>query len=160
MDNIDRRRDPFHEMMSLRNAMDRLFENAFVGPAIGWERPFGGDPALDVIENEDEFVVKASIPGMDPDDLEITFSDRLLTIKGEVKEEEERQGEQYHIRERRFGAFSRSVSLPTAINADAIEANYESGVLQLRLPKAEEVKPKRISIKASKMIEGDGGQRR
>lgn len=147
--------DPFRDMMSLRNAMDRLLESAFVGPQWGWTQAFRGELALDVLETEDEFVVKASLPGINPDDLDITFDNRLLTIKGEFKKEEEKHTERYHLRERRFGEFSRSVSLPTTITAEAIQANYETGVLTLHLPKAEEVKPKRIPVKTqSKVIEG------
>lgn len=149
------RRDPFDDMMSLRNAMDRLFENAFVGP---WEGRslWGKDLALDVVESEDEFVVKASIPGINPDDLEITFNDRTLTIRGEIKEEEEKEGTRYHLRERRYGDFSRSVTLARGIESDKISANYDAGILTLHLPKREEVKPKRIAVRSesSKVIEG------
>ncbi len=149
------RRDPFNEMMSLRNAMDRLFENAFVGP---WEgrSSWASDMALDVVEREDEFVVKASIPGINPDDLEITFNDRTLTIRGEIKEDQEKEGTRYHLRERRYGNFSRSLTLATAIDADKILANYDTGILTLHLPKTEEVKPKRITISSenSKVLEG------
>jgi len=142
--------DPFQEMIQLRNAVDRLFDSTVA--------PFTAQPttwglALDVIEKDDEFVVKASVPGINPDDLEITFTDNVLTIQGETKAEEEIKDARYHLRERRFGSFSRSISLGSRIAADKIEANYENGVLTLRLPKAEEVKPKRISIHTSKMIE-------
>ncbi len=148
--------DPFREMMRFREAMDRLFDSALAGTTWELRTPWLGEPALDVIETADDYVVKASIPGINPDDLEITFTERTLTIKGEVKEEEQREGAQYHLRERRYGSFSRSLTLPTPVNADALEAKYEAGVLTLRIPKTEEVKPKRIPIKVSepKMIEG------
>jgi len=137
--------------------MDRLFDDTFFGGA-NWElQPFSGDLALDVSEMEDEFLVKASVPGMNPDDLEISFSGRTLTIKGETKSEEEKEGQRYHLRERRYGSFARSITLPAPINADSIEARYDAGVLTLHLPKTEEVKPKRIAIQAasgSKMLEG------
>jgi len=151
------RRDPFREILSLRSAMDRLFDDTFFGGA-NWElQPFSDDLALDVSETEDEFLVKASVPGMNPDDLEISFSGRTLTIKGETKSEEEKEGQRYHLRERRYGSFARSITLPAPINADSIEARYDAGVLTLHLPKTEEVKPKRIAIQAasgSKMLEG------
>lgn len=148
--------DPFREMMRFRDAMDRLFDNTLASTTWEWRAPWVSEPALDVIESADDYVVKASIPGINPDDLEITFTERTLTIKGEVKEEKQHEGVQYHLRERRYGSFSRSITLPTPVNADAIEAKYEAGVLTLRIPKTEEVKPKRIPIKVSepKMIEG------
>lgn len=148
--------DPFREMLSLRREMDRLFDNVLSGSQAGWQ-PTSWDLALDVIENPDEFLVKASIPGINPDDLDITFSNNTLTIKGEIKEDKEFEQAQYHVRERRYGSFSRSISLPAGIQSDQITADYENGVLKLHLPKAEEVKPKRIQIKAgesSRMIEG------
>ena len=150
------RRDPFREMMSLRSTMDLLFDSAFFGTPWDWQ-PLSGEMALDVAETENEFLVKASLPGINADDLEITFSGKTLTIKGEYKAEDEKEGTHYHLRERRYGSFSRSVSLPTPIEADAIEAKYESGVLTLHLPKTEEVKPKRITVQrveTPRVIEG------
>ena len=112
-------------------------------------RSFNWSVALDVVENDDEFVIKASLPGINPDDLEITFIDGKLTIKGEVTEEEKVEEARYHLRERRFGSFSRSIKLPSGIDSEKIDAKYESGVLELHLPKVEEVKPKKITIKTS-----------
>ena len=155
MDNLIRR-DPFRELMSLRSAMDRMFDSAFYGEPSEW-RSLTADLALDVTEDENEYVVKASLPGINPDDLDITFSGKTLTIKGEYKAEEEKDDVHYHLRERRYGSFSRSLSLPTPINSDAIEAKYEAGVLTLHLPKTEEAKPKRITVGVSEkpqMIEG------
>jgi HSP20 family protein len=140
-------------MLSMRQAMDRLFDRA-LEPS--WSESAVWNLALDVVENKDEFLVKASLPGINPDDLEITFTDNVLTIKGETKEDKDIQEEQYHLRERRQGIFSRSISLPNRVKADAIEASYDAGVLTLKLPKVEEVKPKRIAINIGgpKMIEG------
>jgi len=101
--------------------------------------------------------VKASLPGINPDDLEITFNERTLTIKGEFKAEETKEDVHYHLRERRYGSFARSLTLPTPVKSDAIEARYDAGVLTLRLPKTEEVKARRITVRsgeAPKMIEG------
>jgi HSP20 family protein len=142
-------------MMSLRNAMDRLVENAFVSQPEGWEQTEWG-LALDVVENEDEYLVKASVPGIKPDDLEISFVNNTLTIQGEIKPEE-REENRYHLRERRWGRFTRSIQLPANVNGDQIQANYDAGVLTLHLPKVEEAKPRRISIKSGasqKVIEG------
>jgi HSP20 family protein len=136
--------------------MDRLFDNAFFSPSSDWE-PLTGELALDVAETEDEFVVKVSLPGINPDDLDITFSGKSLTIKGEFKGEEEKEGLHYHLRERRYGSFARSLTLPASVKSDAIQARYEAGVLTLHLPKTEEIKPKRITVSkadAPQMIEG------
>jgi len=140
--------DPFREMMVIRNARDRMFDGDLALAPSSW-RSFNWSVALDVVENDDEFVVKASLPGINPDDLEITFIDGKLTIKGEVTEEEKVEEARYHLRERRFGSFSRSIKLPSGIEAEKIDAKYESGVLELHLPKVEEVKPKKITIKTS-----------
>jgi HSP20 family protein len=146
--------DPFQEMLNLRRTVDRLFDN--VSPDHDWSQPTLWGLAVDVVENKDDFIVKASIPGINPDDLEVSYADDTLTIKGEIKSDNEVKDNQYHLRERRYGSFSRSISLPTKIKGDAIDASYQNGVLSLRLPKAEEVKPKRIAIMVGdqKMIEG------
>jgi HSP20 family protein len=146
--------DPFREMVSMRRAMDRLIENSFgedMPQTSEWGLP------LDVVENEDNYVVKASVPGIKPDDLEITYNKGMLVIRGEIKDESETTEGEYHLRERRFGAFSRTISLPTTVKADEIQADYKDGILSLHLPKAEEVKPKRIPIgsgEQQKVIEG------
>ncbi len=146
--------DPFQEMLNLRRTVDRLFDNA--GSDRDWTQPTMWGLAVDMVENKDDLVVKASIPGINPDELDISYSDDTLTIKGEIKEEKDVKEDQYHLRERRYGVFMRSITLPTKIKGDAIEASYQNGVVTLRLPKAEEVKPKRIAIKFgdSKLIEG------
>jgi HSP20 family protein len=144
--------DPMQEMMTLRNAMDRLFDSAFVGSNLGWQ-PENLDMAVDVIENADGFVVKASLPGIKPEDLEITYNNNVLTIKGEIKEEKDIEEKRYHLRERHYGSFSRSLSLPGNVKTDAIQANFEQGVLRLTLPKSEEAKPKRIPVQTSQTIE-------
>jgi len=146
--------DPFQEMLNLRRTVDRLFDNA--APDHDWSQPALWGLAVDMVENKDDFIIKASIPGINPDDLDISYSDDTLTIKGEIKQDKETKEDQYHLRERRVGAFMRSITLPTKIKGDAIEASYQDGVVTLRLPKAEEVKPKRIAIKVNdqKMIEG------
>ena len=148
--------DPFREMMAWRSAMDRMFDRTITAPD-SWMEPDSWNLALDVAETGDEFLVKASLPGIKPDELEITYNANVLTIKGETKEEKEVDEKRYHLRERRYGSFSRSISLPTTVKPDAIEASYDAGVLTLHLPKAEEAKPKRIQIKNGgipKMIEG------
>jgi HSP20 family protein len=140
-----RRWDPFRDMMTLRDAMDRLFQESFV-PSWG-PRESARPLALDMYETEDHLVIEADLPGLNPEDVEISVQENTLTIKGEYKQEEEREEENMHLHERRYGRFQRSVALPTEINADAAEASFKDGVLMLRLPKAEEVKPKQIPVK-------------
>jgi len=143
--------DPFREMLTMRRTMDQLIEDSIKDDPNG--APDWGLP-LDVVEDEDSYIIKASIPGIKSDDLDITYNKGLLTIKGELKDESETTKGQYHLRERRFGRFMRTVSLPTSVKADDINANFQDGILTLRMPKAEEVKPKRISVKSdNKTIE-------
>ncbi|NJN83097.1 MAG: Hsp20/alpha crystallin family protein [Caldilineaceae bacterium] len=139
--------DPFSETVTMRNMMERLFDEPFFQAPRLWERSEEWNLALDVTEDENEFVIKASTPGVSPEDVEITLSDNLLTIKGEMKEEKETEEKNYHLRERHYGKFMRSITLPVAVEADRIEAVNENGVLTVHLPKAEAVKPKRITIK-------------
>lgn len=151
-----RRWDPYREMMVLRNSMDRVVDRELALAPNSW-KSFKWSVALDVVESEDEYLVKASLPGINPEDLEITFEDNRLTIKGESKEEEEIDEARFHLRERRFGRFTRSIKLPSGIESEKIEANYDKGVLKLHLPKVEEVKPKKIMIKTStpEVIDGN-----
>lgn len=140
--------EPFRDLISLREAMDRLFEEAFVRPwgtLTRWE-----GPAVDMYETENAVVVKAAIPGVDPKDVEISVTGDTLTIRGEIKKEEEVKEENYIRRERHYGSFCRSFLLPTKVVADDAEAVFENGVLTLTLPKAEEVKPKTIKVKTKK----------
>jgi HSP20 family protein len=142
---------PFTELMSLRQAMDRLFEDSFVRPsrtlaALG--EP--ATPALDVYQTPNEVVVKAALPGLKPEDVNIDITGDTLTIKGETKAEQEIKRENYLYQERRYGAFSRSVVLPSGLKTDKAEATLEDGTLTLTIPKAEEVKPKAIKVKAKK----------
>jgi HSP20 family protein len=130
--------------------MDRIFEESFVRPESWltvWERGTMGLP-IDLYETDEAVVVKATVPGIKPEDLDITVEDGTLTIKGESKGEEKVEQGRYHYQERRYGAFARSVSLPVAVNTDKAEASFEHGVLTLTLPKAEEARPKSIKVKA------------
>jgi HSP20 family protein len=138
--------DPFREMYTMRRSMDRLFDEFFTGQPDEWSKPLSWDLALDVVENKDDFVVKASLPGIKPEDLDITYNENTLTIKGETKEETEKEEARYHLRERRYGSFARSITLPKGVKGESIEASYDAGVLTLRLPKSEEIKPKRITV--------------
>jgi len=129
--------------------MDRLFEESFVHPRAGWLTPFGaGTLAVDMYETDEDVVVKTSVPGVKPEDIDITITGDTLTIKGEVKAEEKIERANYIRQERRYGAFSRSLTLPTSVVAEKAKAEFENGVLTLTLPKSEEVKPKTIKVKA------------
>ncbi len=139
--------DPFGEALTLRDAVNQLFEESFVSPA----RMAGGSTAampLNVSETEDAFFVEAVVPGVKPDDLDITLQDNVLSITAETRQEQP-EGEQrttYHRLERRYGRVSRAISLPTAVKSDAVQATLTNGILRLEIPKAEEVKPRRISV--------------
>ena len=144
--------DPVREIQSMRNLMDRFFEESFMDAPRLWSRSLETfAPALDVMEDSDAYTVTASVPGVDPEAIDVTLTENVLTIKGETKSEStksEGEGEQknYHVRERRWGSFSRTVTLPVGVDADNVEATHENGVLTLRLPKVESAKPKRIAI--------------
>ena len=145
--------EPVRELADMRRNMDRMMERFFEDPGFGntpaWSQRNGGawSLALDVAEDADNYIVKASVPGINPDDIEITLTDNVLTIKGESKAETESKETNWHVRERRYGSFMRSVTLPASVEVDRVEATNENGVLTLRLPKSEAIKPKRISVK-------------
>jgi HSP20 family protein len=146
--------EPAREMVSLRDAMDRLFDDAFT-------RPFslirnGGassgsswaSPAIDMYQTDDDVVVRALLPGIKPDQVQINVTGDVLTIRGEVKQEDEKKDKAWHIREHRWGSFERSVALPVGVVSDKANAEFENGILTITLPKSEEVKPKAITIRA------------
>lgn len=139
--------EPMREMVSLREAMDRLFDDAFTRP-MGLSEGFGRGPAVDMYQTDDEVVVQATVPGMKADDVQISVTGDTITIKGEVKEKVDAKEKAYHIREQRWGSFERTLALPTAVVSEKAKAEFEDGVLTITLPKAEEVKPKMITIKA------------
>jgi len=129
--------------------MDRLFEVSFIRPSRALEGVGEvAGTALDIYESPNEVVVKAALPGVKPDDVNIDITGDTLTIKGESKAEQEVKREDYLYQERRYGAFSRTVILPIGLKSDKAEATMEDGVLTLTIPKAEEVKPKAIKVKA------------
>ena len=141
--------EPAREMMTLREAMDRLFDDAFTRPfglTDGWHGTYA--PAVDMYQTDNDVVVKATLPGMKADDVQINITGDVLSIKGELKEMNETKEKNYHIREQRWGAFERSVMLPTSVVSDKAKAEFEDGILTITLPKAEEVKPKAITVKA------------
>lgn len=139
--------EPVREMMTLREAMDRLFDDAFTRPLSirdgGWSTP-----AIDMYQTDNDVVVRAALPGFKADDVQINVTGDVLTIRGEMKHEDEQKEKSWHIREQRSGSFERSISLPTDVVSEKAQADFDNGILTITLPKAEEVKPKTITVKA------------
>jgi HSP20 family protein len=149
------RYNPYGELVTLRDAMGRLFEDSFVSP-LTWRQLDGEmlNPAMDVHQTGDEIIVTASLPGLKAEDVDITITGQTLAVRGEFKADEKVERDQYLYRERRYGTFHRQVELPVRVQGDATTATFEDGVLTLRIPKAEEVKPRQIKVKpAMKQVE-------
>ena len=135
---------------ALRTLMDRMFDPAIL-------RPFTALSALtepeslpiDVSQTDDAYVVKAEMPGVKPEDVQITIHGNTVSIRGEVRQEEERQDQRYLVRERRMGTYFRTFTLPTAVDPDRAEANFDNGVLTLTIPKSEAAKPKRVKVRSN-----------
>ena len=143
---IIRRNSPFGEMLSLRQAMDRLFEDSWVRP--GSMIGEGGEHALaiDVRTTQDAVVIEAALPGVKPEDVDISILGDTLTISGRSAEEKSSDEDGYSYREIRRGSFTRSLTLPRGIKSDAAVASFDNGLLRLSIPKAEEAKPRQIKI--------------
>jgi HSP20 family protein len=141
--------DPAREMMSLRDAMDRMWRESFFRPLLSREPFFDIEaPPLDMHETASEVVIEATVPGVKPEDINVQVTGNVLTIKGERKEEKEEKEATYIYREQSFGSFSRSVTLPTEVDVDKAKATFEHGVLTLSLPKSKAVQPKKIEVEA------------
>lgn len=138
--------EPMREMMTLREAMDRLFDDAFTRPLSAGAT--STVPAIDLYQTEDEVVVKAALPGMKADEVQISITGDVLCLRGEFKQQDEKKDATYHIREQRYGVFERSIIMPVEVQTDKAKADFENGVLTITLPKAEAVKPRAITIKA------------
>ena len=148
--------EPLRELNSLQSEMNRLFNTVFDTPS-----GTSGNvlrrwmPAMDLVEAGDHFVLRADLPGMGEDDVNIEFEDGTLTVSGERKAEHEEGKEGYHRVERSFGAFSRSLTLPQGIDPEAVTASFDRGVLEIRIPKPEQRKPRKIAIGGQGAIEGE-----
>jgi HSP20 family protein len=151
--------EPLRELSSLQSEMNRLFNTVFDAPTGGGN---GGStlrrwmPAMDLVESKEHFVLRADLPGLTEDDVKIELEDGTLTISGERKAEHESNEEGFYRVERAFGQFSRSLTLPKGVDPEAVSAHFDRGVLEVRIPKPEERKPRRIEIGAGgqKTIEG------
>jgi HSP20 family protein len=147
--------EPLREFSTLQNEMNRLFNTVFDAPTGNG----GGTtlrrwmPAMDLVETDDHFVLRADLPGLSEEDVNIEVEDRVLTISGERKAEHEVSKEGYHRVERAFGSFSRALTLPEGVDADAVAATFDRGVLEVRIPKPEQRKPRKVTI-------GVGGQQK
>ena len=150
--------EPARELDSLQADMNRLFDSFF-----GGRRSSGGVqrwvPAMDLIENEDSLVLRADLPGLSEDDVNIEVKDGVLTVSGERKSESEEKTEGYHRIERSFGGFSRSLSLPQGVEADQVSADFDNGVLEVRIPKPKERQPTKITI-GKGSVEGKGSEKK
>jgi len=140
--------DPFRDLMSIQSELNRLFGRTYAGGDAGagagaWA------PPLDIYETDDRFVVSVELPGVDPDSVDVSVEDSTLTIQGERRFQSEVSEESFHRVERRYGQFVRSLSLPSTANAEAITASFDKGVLTIEVPKMEQAKPRKITVKAS-----------
>ena len=144
---------PFMDLARWERDMDRMREDFFARSPWRMDRWFRGDdldvraPAVDLFEEKDDIVVKAELPGIDKDNIEVNLNDSTLRIKGEKKKEDEVKEENYYRSERTYGSFVRSVELPKAVRADKVKATFKNGILEVRIPKTEEAKTKEIRVK-------------
>jgi HSP20 family protein len=149
--------DPVRELDSLQGDMNRLFDRFFDGRGPNGSRRW--IPAMDLVETEDALVLRGDLPGMSRDDVEIEIKDNVLTVSGERRADNEEKGEGYHRVERSFGSFSRSLSLPRGIDPDRVDAEFENGVLEVRIPKPAEAQPTRVEI-GNGTVEGSAEQKK
>ena len=154
--------EPVREMDTLQSEMNRLFDG-FFGARSGNGTGRRWVPAMDLVETETDFVLRADLPGMAEDDVVIEVKDNVLTLSGERKAEHENKDEGYYRVERAFGSFSRSLTLPEGVDAESVTANFDAGVLEVRIPKPAERKPQRIRIgvgaDSNGSVEGSGTEK-
>lgn len=151
--------EPARELTSLQQEMNRLFSSFFDTPTAGNGGTYARRwiPAMDLVETDEEYVLTADLPGLSQEDINLEFEDNVLTLSGERKAEHSERKEGYYRLERASGSFSRSLTLPEGVDAEAVKATFEKGVLEVRIPKPEQRKPKKVAIKvgdAPKTIEG------
>ena len=150
--------EPLRELNSLQSEMNRLFNTVFDSPGGNSGTMRRWVPAMDLLEEGDHFVLRADLPGMSEEDVNIELEDSMLTVSGERKTEETTEEGGFYRVERASGAFSRSLTLPKGVNAEAVEANFENGVLEIRIPKPEQPKPRKITISTNKTIEAESSE--
>jgi HSP20 family protein len=153
--------EPTRELQSIQQEMNRLFGTVFDAHASGGNGPGGAlrrwVPAMDLVEEDEHFILRADLPGVNEDDVKVELEDNVLTISGERASESQEHKDGYYRIERASGSFSRALTLPEGIDPDSIHARFEKGVLEVRVPKPEERKPRRVAIKVGEqtpVIEG------
>lgn len=144
--------DPFREMRSLQDEVNRLFSSSVNRGGSNDIMRGAWSPSVDILENKDSIVLEAELPGMSPEDVNISIENNVLTLQGERSFENKQDKDNYHRVERSYGSFTRSFTLPPTVSSEDVNAEFENGVLRLTLAKREEAKPRRIEIKA-----GSGG---
>lgn len=140
---------PFRDLVSIQDEVNRLYNDFFGRVPSRFEGDWNASewsPSVDISETKDDIVIKAEIPGLEKENIKISLQDNILTLKGEKKQEKEEKDTNFYRMERCYGSFTRSFNLPTTVQADKIKASYKDGILNITLPKAEEVKPKQIPI--------------
>jgi len=138
--------EPVRELNTIQGEINRLFNSFFDTPVSAGEAGRRWLPAMDLVEADDHYVLRADLPGLSEDDVKIEVEDNVLTVSGERKAEHEQRGEGYHRLERSYGAFSRALTLPEGVDPAAVQASFDRGVLEVHIPKPEERKPRRVSI--------------
>ena len=138
--------EPVRELNTIQSEMNRLFNTLFDAPAPANGQARRWIPAMDLVETVDEFVLRADLPGLTEENVNIEFEDGVLTISGERKSEHEEKKEGFYRVERSYGSFSRSLTLPEGVDPDAVKASFDRGVLEVRIPKPEERKPRKVAI--------------
>jgi len=144
--------NPVREIVDMQRQLDHVFNEVNRNFSDNDWTERGNWLALDVHENDDNYIVKTDLPGINPDDIDITLHENTLTITAESNREDVQQGEHRIVSERRYGRFQRSIRLPNSVDADKVEANYDNGVLMLTLAKSEASKPRQISVNNAKML--------
>lgn len=158
--------DPFRDLRSLQDEVNRLFSTSYPRGGGDDNQMMRGawNPSVDIYENNDHIVLEAELPGMSPDDVNISIENNVLTLHGERRFEKKDERDNFHRVERSYGSFTRSFTLPPTVSSENVEANFDNGVLRLTLAKREEAKPRRIEIKAgsdgskAKQINASGDQ--
>lgn len=141
--------DPFDDLASLRESMDKLFEEFFTRRPDRSRAPVVWQPAIEAYETDGDVVVRAELPGIDPKQVEISVTEDTLTLKGEAKSEQEEKKRNYYRRELRYGSFVRSIALPSGVQGDKASASYKNGILEIRVPKSERAKPKTVKVEVA-----------
>lgn len=140
-----RRWDPWRDLVAMQNELNRMFERTFSEPQ-GATKITAWAPAVDMFERDGEIVVRAELPGVKPEDVDVTILEDSLRIHGERKQKEEVKEENFYRMEQRYGSFERVMQLPAKVRADDVKAKFAEGILEITMPKAEEEKPKQIKI--------------